>query len=594
MTLLYQGGNLMSALAKPSTGNRYQAVSEAKAGGANYTPKHLSDFVASQLVRAAGVTHPNANLRVLDPAVGDGELLVSLLEHLTVEHHAGIEIVGFDTSEIALAAANERLKQKFPHVRVNLVLGNFLDFASSFFSSEVNGDLFQKETPAAFDLIIANPPYVRTQIMGAEQAQLMARQFGLAGRVDLYHAFLIGMAWVLKRGGIAAIIVSNRFMSTKSGAPVRRAILESFNVLHAWDMGDTKLFEAAVLPAILLLEKAGANKCVENIAPPFTCIYTTHEPATTHANDPIMALQNSGVVSVQDGRRFMVRHGILDNGGKLEGIWRPSSNSTDDWLATVTAHTWKVFGDIGKIRVGVKTTADKVFIRSDWDELPASQQPELLRPLTTHQGARRFKGVAASKPQQIVYPHHVIQSVRRAIDLSNYPRTQAYLEQHREVLESRKYVIEAGRKWYEIWVPQDPLAWAGIKLVFRDISEQPVFWMDQSGSVVNGDCYWLISRNEADSDFLWLALAVGNSKFIEDFYDHRFHNKLYAGRRRFITQYVENFPLPDPAKNLGKGIIALAKRIYTLTPSPEADMLEKDMNKMIWEAFGLAVKEINR
>jgi len=50
-------------------------------------------------------------------------------------------------------------------------------------------------------------------------------------------------------------------------------------------------------------------------------------------------------------------------------------------------------------------------------------------------------------------------------------------------------------------------------------------------------------------------LAVANSTFAEAFYDYRFHNKLYAGRRRYITQYVKEFPLPDPNTSLAKQII---------------------------------------
>jgi adenine-specific DNA-methyltransferase len=86
------------------------------------------------------------------------------------------------------------------------------------------GTLFNAGTSDTYDLIIANPPYVRTQIMGAEQAQLLAKQFGLAGRVDLYYAFLLGMANVLDPKGVAGIIVSNRFMTTRSGASVRSAL----------------------------------------------------------------------------------------------------------------------------------------------------------------------------------------------------------------------------------------------------------------------------------------------------------------------------------------------------------------------------------
>ena len=200
---------------------------------------------------------------------------------------------------------------------------------------------------------------------------------------------------------------------------------------------------------------------------------------------------------------------------------------------------------------------------------------------------RRFKADLAKAGRQVLYPHLVSEGLRQAADLSHFPKSAAYLEQHRSALESRSYVLDAGRKWYEIWVPQDPEAWALPKLVFRDISETPTFWIDLDGSIVNGDCYWLSPRRKEDADLLWLALAVANSSFIEAFYDHRFNNKLYAGRRRFITQYVECFPLPDPSLEEAKMLASLARQIYDLTPSAVTKELETRLDDLVWRAFGV-------
>ena len=119
-----------------------------------------------------------------------------------------------------------------------------------------------------------------------------------------------------------------------------------------------------------------------------------------------------------------------------------------------------------------------------------------------------------------------------------------------------------------------------------------MFWVDQDGSVVNGDCYWLTCMNCVQTDLIWLAAAVGNSSFIERFYDFRFHNKLYAGRRRFMTQYVEQFPLPSPTDSTGKAIISMAKEIYDCVPSDRSQLIEKQINDLIWKAFGLVVEEM--
>jgi len=580
----------MTASEKSQLGNRFQSVTKEKADGATYTPKALADFVAQQIVGALRPSDRDSRLRLLDPAVGDGRLLMSLLDELQRSGQGlNVEVCGFETDEVALASAKAHLREAFPGVALRLTHGSFLDYVLEHFDNSPQMSLFPQRGGEKYDLIIANPPYVRTQVLGASQAQQLARQFGLSGRVDLYYAFVLGIGEVLKRNGVAGIIVSNRFMSTKSGAVLRKAIRQRFNIRHVWDLGDTKLFDAAVLPAVLLL--SGLNREAVGV-PRFTFIYEATEEPDFEAPHPIAALDLNGVVAVNDGRRFRVCTGTLN--GAAGDVWRVQTDSSDAWLQAVAARTWGTFRDIGKVRVGVKTCADKVFIRSDWDTIPPESRPELLRPVATHHIARRFKEAEKNLRRHILYPHEVIEGRRRAVNLDAYPKTRAYLEGHREQLEKRTYVTGAGRQWYEIWVPQDPQAWESPKLVFRDIAEKPVFWIDENGSIVNGDCYWLICEKSSNVDLLWLAAAVGNSTFIEAFYDHRFHNKLYAGRRRFITQYVEEFPIPDPDGEIGRAIIEAAKAIYAATGTENTDSMAEVLNRQVWDSFGLDVEEVRR
>ncbi|MFZ1361135.1 MAG: TaqI-like C-terminal specificity domain-containing protein, partial [Candidatus Saccharimonadales bacterium] len=277
-----------------------------------------------------------------------------------------------------------------------------------------------------------------------------------------------------------------------------------------------------------------------------------------------------------NGAQFVVSTGILhiDDGQP----WRISEQGRDDWLEKVKSKTYCYFEDITKSKVGVKTTADKVFIKKDWE----NEEPELAVPLITHHIAARYK---AGKPtRKILYPYDMGNNKKVPLDISKYPKTEKYLEQHREQLEGRKYVIEAGRKWYEIWVPHKPSEWKYPKIVFRDISERPTFWADFSGDIVNGDCYWM-SFKDKDEDYLWLTLAVANSSFIEKYYDYKFNNKLYSGRRRFITQYVSRFPLPNPTSDISKRIIKLSKSIYETNSTEEKEAQEVEVDALVWEAF---------
>lgn len=540
-----------------------------KAEGAVYTPPKLASFVAQKILQTAELPQKGA-IHVLDPAMGDGVLLAALLAELSPDTLERCVVDGFETDDMALAAGETYLRKYFPQVSFHF---HHQDFLAA------------DRPKRRYDVAIANPPYVRTQVMGAEQARRLADRYELTGRVDLYYPFLLEIADAMTPTGAMGVITSNRFITTRSGQEIRKALLTKFRVRHVYDLGDTKLFDAAVLPAITIAQGRGAGQAEVK----FSSIYEANIQSNEVAPDTLSALDapDGSVVSVGIVN-YQVRHGLVDNGGDEVGVWRLATTDTDEWLSTVQSNTWGTFASIGKIRVGVKSTADKVFIRSDWD-VPDGE-PELLMPLITRYCARRFRAAVPAKAQHrksILYPHEVGPGGRRrAVDLETYPRAKAYLESHRAQLEGREYVIKGGRQWFEIWVPQDPAAWAEPKLVFPDISERPTFWMDQDGGVVNGECYFL--RNETDDpDLLWLALAVANSSFIEKFYDHCFNNKLYAGRRRWITQYVENFPLPDPARVESQEIIGLAKQIYDLIDTSDTAVLQGGLDSRIWKVFGL-------
>ena len=65
----------------------------------------------------------------------------------------------------------------------------------------------------------------------------------------------MAMTESLKDNGILGVITSNRYLSTKSGESVRKFLSENYEILELIDLGDTKLFDAAVLPAIFIGKK---------------------------------------------------------------------------------------------------------------------------------------------------------------------------------------------------------------------------------------------------------------------------------------------------------------------------------------------------
>lgn len=572
--------------------------SHVKEHGVHYTPRELALFLADVVIQHSHF--PEHEIRILDPACGNGALLRAVAESLPKPLLERAVFVGYETDEGALNQAEVTLGNAGVS-RAMLRVGDFLYRHPAKRQSHGTASLFNNENEilndeSYFDLVVANPPYVRTQVLGSERAQELARRFQLSGRVDLYHAFIKAMSDVLKVGGTLGLLTSNRFLSVQSGASVRRFFRSEFDVRVVYDLGDTKLFRAAVLPVIVVARKGRRSDGATSV---FQRIYeyrggTQELTSACPCESALDALRagRSGVVKTRSGV-FRIEQGALSLPRDLSAPWSLSTPSTDAWLSKAHSKMKCTVCDVAQVRVGVKSTADKVFIREDWNNLPTEMRPEteLLHPLITHRiRAKWILNADELGARRILYPHILRDGKRCSIDLNLYPRAKNYFEHHRAKLTSRTYVLESGRQWFEIWVPQDPSAWTRRKVVFPDITEYPRFFLDTSGAIVNGDCYWITLLPGADPRWLSLILAIANSEFITAYYDARFHNKLYAGRRRFMTQYVNSFPLPDLDSPEGQEIVRTVSSMMD-SRGAEVRCLEHRLNELVWRSFGLA-KEI--
>ncbi|MEV0062723.1 N-6 DNA methylase [Nocardia sp. NPDC050718] len=603
---------------------------ERKRHGRHYTPPALARFLA----RRALLHAPRAGeLRVLDPACGDGELLLAVHRELAAAD-VTVRLTGYDLDRSAVADTAARAAAE--GVEIECRAGDFLAASA-------------RIADGSFDLVISNPPYVRTQQLGGSTAQLLSKQFGLRGRIDLTHPFVAITPRLLSADGVLGLLCANRFLTTRAGANLRRILTGELHPAELYDLGDTKLFAAAVLPAVTVATRAPRDRDCRYVS-----VYEELGAEPDCATDLFDALAGDTDCLVGTGGRvFAVEVGVLSTGavggrsaagtpdpdntpkgsgerpagrrsgdpkrsrpsaraeghagatrpesdrlpvtearsrpGELDGppvvearsrpseldrpsvleartrpgapgrpgavppgdsAWRMSRPAVDRWLGRIAERTWRTFGDTARIRVGIKTTADRVFISDRWDQMDPTPEPELLRQLITHHDLQPWR-IGRDRGTRVLYPYDLGQPRRTPIDLAEFPGAAEYLRSHEQVLSGRRYVLDGGRKWFEIWVPQRPHLWGAPKLVFPDISERPRFALDRSGAVVNGDCYWIsltdLGSGEQATELAYLLMGVANSALGLRFYDAVCGNRLYSGRRRWITQYVARLPLPDPA-----------------------------------------------
>ncbi|RYD01722.1 hypothetical protein N752_29545 [Desulforamulus aquiferis] len=72
------------------------------------------------------------------------------------------------------------------------------------------------------------------------------------------------------------------------------------------------------------------------------------------------------------------------------------------------------------------------------------------------------------------------------------------------------------------------------------------------------------------------------------YHDIAFQNKLYSGRRRYLTQYVKKYPIPDPGSEFSIRLVELARELVFNENTPQRVLeIETLIEEQTALAFGV-------
>lgn len=122
-----------------------------------------------------------------------------------------------------------------------------------------------------FDIVIANPPYVRHEAIKNMKPELK-KQFGefFCGTADIYTYFYKRGLDVLKTDGHLCFIAPNKFMRAGYGKNTRTLLTTEAYPKIMIDFCDLPIFDATTYPAVLLLEKRHPEEKDVALAATFT------------------------------------------------------------------------------------------------------------------------------------------------------------------------------------------------------------------------------------------------------------------------------------------------------------------------------------
>lgn len=217
--------------------------------GTVYTPLFISDYIVNQL-------NYTLNKTILEPSIGHGIFLFSLLNHLENKYKlSNTELkewfenyfFGFDIDSLKIKELKLLIKIYFKKKCIHFInLDNI----------KVSDTLFYNFNQY-FDYCYGNPPYIRTKHLNSDYLNSLRSKYNSCktGNIDLFYAFV---DFSNKIANETIFIIPNSYIYNNSAKNLRNLIFD--NLYSIIDFKDTKIFKnVSTYTSILHLKKEQHN-----------------------------------------------------------------------------------------------------------------------------------------------------------------------------------------------------------------------------------------------------------------------------------------------------------------------------------------------
>jgi hypothetical protein len=435
-----------------------------------------------------------------------------------------------------------------------------------------------------FDAVIGNPPYVRQEGLGDGKAYYESHYDTFVATADLYVNFIEKGLRLLKSTGLFGMIVSNKWLRTAYGRPLRRFLAEEASVMQIVDMAGLPVFANATVRTLILIcsRHPGKSDGIEYLAPV--------------SSDMFHTLHNPGRL-----QQLVAEHGVnLPTGSLSADGWSPSGEPARRLMerleqVSVTLETYVG----GKPLRGIITGLNKAFIIDpavrDRLVAEAERNGEIIRPLLVGRDVRRYR---------IDFEQRYLLWTYKGVPIERYPAILRHLSQFQAQLEKR---WDKGDYWWELRACTYYDRFEQPKIIYPDIATSCRFALDQDGYFASNTTYF-IPRDDA------YLLGILNSKlglfcFTELCAGLEGEGPTYL---RFFGQYIERFPVrpidPDDPGDVARHdkMVALVERVLGLHKKLAAatvpadkklyqrqiDATDEEIDALVYELYGLTEEEI--
>lgn len=523
---------------------------------------HTTDTVARAIASEAlwWWSRQNPDLEgphlVGDLSCGAGAFLAALHE---LNLPTGARIVGADSDRLSVLSC-ELLRARLDAHWELLHLDSLVAVAEA----ETLFASYETQHLRAFDLLVGNPPYVRSARLErnyADRLRLLYRTLP-KGNFDVSVAFIEQATRCLKPDGVFSYITSSKFMKSEYGKAICALLASETRMLAVDDFGDAQIFPGLTTYVAIITGAVGGK------AARFR--YRTYADVKDYVLKPGATVNSPDYLSTDLLATFPWTFSSTSEQAVLHKLGQCRGQSIK-----------QVFSGVFQ---GIRTGANSVFVLSE--EEIATIEPDLQKPLLT---GREIRRQAVLRPTKSVLFPYVPDEVGRLRLLdetelrARYPGAYSYLQARKEELTERD--LDQSDSWFAFSRSQNLEGDSVRKILVKEMMPRSEFAHDCSGMYAFSSGYAIDASNLSSSEVvMWTAIL--NTPTME-FALRSIGTQLHSGWFRMLKHQLMRLKLPELSSRNKSRATSLAEVFNSDPDSEQGRQAMAALDQLVARAFGL-------
>lgn len=500
------------------------AESAPESRGAIFTRPEVVNFILDLVGYKA--RENLSQRRILEPAFGEGDFLVPVVERLMTsfsafggEYSTIVErlkhcVHGAELHADSLQSTANKLRDVLVRFDVpDCVAGQLID------AWLYQGDFLLRSIDRPFTHVVGNPPYLRQEaIPNVLLAEYRRRYHTIYDRADLYVPFIEKSLKLLQPGGTLGFICADRWMKNKYGQRLRKMVANSYRLKAYVDMVDTQAFKSdvTVYPAIFVVSAETGGSTSIALRPKIE-------------QEGLLSLADR--LSDEDTKRSDRDIHVLPCIGTGTEPWLLDRPEELAFLRKLESR-YPTIEEVGcKVGIGVATGADSAFI-GPYADLDVERSRKLPLVMTRDIDSGEIKSCGAG----VVNP---FRDQGGLVDLDDYPRLKRYFQDRKEKIAGRHISKKSPQNWYRTIDRIYPELARTRKLLIPDIKGDAHIVYENGKFYPHHNLYYITST-EWDLRALQAVLKSGLAKLFVSLYS----TTMRGGYLRFQAQYIRRIRVP--------------------------------------------------